>query len=135
MENNIKITILKNDDTLVDFLAEVDFHNDYNIYTEKPIDENSEFIDWDEDEKYYFYSTSLGFLLEKYKSVSISQIPKQLTFNQNKMDIFLKTAELKELEKKVSQDKITYSKMVEEINLKAYVYYNSLKLDKTYKSE
>ena len=51
------------------------------------------------------------------------------------MDRFLKTAELKDLEKKVSQGKITYSKMVEEINLKAYVYYNSIKSNKTVKSE
>jgi hypothetical protein len=43
------------------------------------------------------------------------------------MDRFIKTAELKDLEKKVAKGKISYSKMVEEINLKAYIYYNSLK--------
>lgn len=130
-DKNVKITIMKNDNSLVEFLAETDFDNHADIYTEIPIDENSEFIDADEfEENYFFYSTSLGCLLEKYKSVSISQIPKKkITFNQNKMDRFLKTAELKELEKKVSQGEITYSKMVEEINLKAYVYYNSLKSD------
>jgi hypothetical protein len=41
------------------------------------------------------------------------------------MEKFLKTAELKELEKKVILGKITYQKMVEEINLKAYNYYNT----------
>jgi len=51
------------------------------------------------------------------------------------MDRFLKTAELKDLEKKVAKGKITYSKMIEEINLKAYVYYNSIKSNKTVKSE
>ena len=74
MENNIKITILKNDDTLVEFLAEADFDNDYFIYTEIPIDENSEFNDWEGDEQYHFYSTSLGTILEKYKSVAIQKI-------------------------------------------------------------
>jgi hypothetical protein len=47
------------------------------------------------------------------------------------MDRFLKTAELKDLEKKVTKGEISYSKMVEEINLKAYVYYNSVKSNKT----
>jgi hypothetical protein len=47
------------------------------------------------------------------------------------MDRFLKTAELKDLEKKVAKGEITYSKMVEEINLMAYVYYNSVKSNKT----
>lgn len=46
------------------------------------------------------------------------------------MDRFLKTAELRELEKRVANEEISYSKMVEEINLKAYVYYNSKKSDK-----
>jgi hypothetical protein len=74
MENNVKITILKNDDTLVEFLAEADFDNTCFIYTEIPIDENSEFNDWDEDEQYHFYSTSLDTILEKYKSVAIHKI-------------------------------------------------------------
>jgi len=47
------------------------------------------------------------------------------------MDRFLKTAELKNLEKKVSEGEITYSKMIEEINLKAYIFYNSIKSEKT----
>jgi hypothetical protein len=75
-ENNVKITILKNDDTLITFLAEADFENDYFIYTEIPIDENSKLVDFDMDEKYHFYSTSLGCLLEKYQSIGISQIKK-----------------------------------------------------------
>ena len=45
------------------------------------------------------------------------------------MDRFLKTVELKDLEKKVAKGEITYSKMVEEVNLMAYTYYNSLKSD------
>jgi hypothetical protein len=78
MENNVKITILKNDDTLVEFLAEVDFDNDTNIYTEIPIDENSEFNDGEcfncDDEAEPFYSTSLGTILEKYKSVAYTKL-------------------------------------------------------------
>lgn len=76
IENNVKITIVKKDDFLVDFLAELDFHNVPDIYTEIPIDESSRFISWDdyEDGEYNFYSTSLGCLLEKYKAVVISQI-------------------------------------------------------------
>ncbi len=43
------------------------------------------------------------------------------------MDRFLKTAELRDLESKVAKGEISYSKMVEEINLKAYVHYNTVK--------
>jgi hypothetical protein len=50
------------------------------------------------------------------------------------MDKFLKTAELKDLEKKVAKGEISYSKMVEEINLKAYIYYNSMR-DEMFNSE
>jgi hypothetical protein len=74
MENNVKITILQDDYNVVQFIAEADFDNDTNIYTEMAIDENSELIDFDEDEKNHFYSTSLGYLLEKYLSVGMSKI-------------------------------------------------------------
>ena len=40
------------------------------------------------------------------------------------MDKFLKTAELRDLENQVSKEKISYSRMIELINLKAQKYYN-----------
>ena len=40
---NLKITIITKDNNLVDFLAEAEL--DMDIFTEKPIDENSEFND------------------------------------------------------------------------------------------
>jgi len=41
-----------------------------------------------------------------------------------KMDKFLKTAELRDLENQVSKEKISYSRMIEIINFKAQKYYN-----------
>ena len=40
------------------------------------------------------------------------------------MDKFLKTAELRDLENQVSKENISYSRMIELINLKAQKYYN-----------
>jgi len=83
-EKNVKITIMKKNDSLVEFLAQADFNNDTNIYTEIPIDENSEFVDWDEgDEKYQFYSTSLGYLIERYKAVSINEIRTHINIEED----------------------------------------------------
>jgi len=45
--------------------------------------------------------------------------------NLNKMDRFLKTAELRDLENKLIKEDISYSKMIEEINYKAFVFYTS----------
>jgi len=78
-EPNIKVTILKNDGISLNFLAEADFNADSSIYTDIPIDENSEFIDESEflnfdDESKPFYSTSLNDLIEKYKSITIEEI-------------------------------------------------------------
>ena len=39
------------------------------------------------------------------------------------MDKFLKIAEMRDLEKQVSEDKISYSRMIEIINLKAQKHY------------
>jgi tRNA pseudouridine-54 N-methylase len=39
------------------------------------------------------------------------------------MDRFLKTYQLRDLEKKVINEEITYSKLIEELNKMAYVYY------------
>ena len=79
---NIKITIIKNDNTLLDFFAEVDFNNETNIYTKIPIDENSEFNDGEcfifDDKIEPFYSTSINDLIEKYKSITIQKINKTI---------------------------------------------------------
>jgi hypothetical protein len=79
---NIKITIIKNDNTLLDFFAEGDFNNDTYIFTEIPIDENSEFNDGEcfnsDDEVEPFYSTSINDLIEKYKSITIQKINKTI---------------------------------------------------------
>ena len=40
------------------------------------------------------------------------------------MDKFLKTSELRDLENQVLKEKISYSRMIELINLKAQKYYN-----------
>jgi len=79
IEPNIKVTILKNDGISLNFLAEADFDAESSIYTDIPIDENSEFIDESEcfncdDEAEPFYSTSLNDLIEKYKSITIEEI-------------------------------------------------------------
>jgi hypothetical protein len=76
IEKNLKVTILKNEGILVDLLAESNLHNDNDIYTDIPIDENSEFIvdDEDEDEEIQFYATSLDNLIEKYKSITLQKI-------------------------------------------------------------
>ena len=79
IEPNIKVTILKNDGILLNFLAEADFNADSSIYTDIPIDENSEFIDESEflncdDEAEPFYSTSINDLIEKYKSITLQEI-------------------------------------------------------------
>jgi hypothetical protein len=79
---HIKISIIKNDNTKVDFFAEGDFNNTTNIYTKIPIDENSEFnvgVFFIFDDKIEpFYSTCLGYLLEKYKSITIQEINKTI---------------------------------------------------------
>jgi hypothetical protein len=79
---NLKITIIKNDNTLVDFFAEGDFNNTTNIYTKIPIDENSKFNDGEcfnsDDEVEPFYSTSINDLIEKYKSITIQKINKTI---------------------------------------------------------
>ena len=81
-DSNIKITIIKNDNTLLDFFAEVDFNNETNIYTKIPIDENSKFNDGEcfnsDDEVEPFYSTSINDLIEKYKSITIQKINKTI---------------------------------------------------------
>ena len=74
IEKNLKVTILKNEGILVDFLAEADFNAESSIYTDIPIDENSEFIVDDEDEEIQFYATSLDNLIEKYKSITLQEI-------------------------------------------------------------
>jgi hypothetical protein len=79
IEPNIKVTILKNDGISLNFLAEADFNADSSIYTDIPIDENSEFIDESEcfncdDEAEPFYSTSINDLIEKYKSITLQEI-------------------------------------------------------------
>jgi hypothetical protein len=80
IEPNIKVTILKNEGILVDFLAEADFNAESSIYTNIPIDENSEFIEGEcfncDDEAEPFYSTSINDLIEKYKSITLQEIKK-----------------------------------------------------------
>jgi len=79
-EPNIKVTILKNDGISLNFLAEADFDATSDIYTDIPIDENSEFNEGEcfncDDEAEPFYSTSLNDLIEKYKSITLQEIKK-----------------------------------------------------------
>ena len=78
IEPNIKVTIIQNDGISLNFLAEADFNADSDIYTDIPIDENSEFIEGEcfncDDEAEPFYSTSLNDLIEKYKLITIEEI-------------------------------------------------------------
>ena len=80
IEPNIKVTIIKNDGISLNFLAEADFNADSSIYTDIPIDENSEFIEGEcfncDDEAEPFYSTSINDLIEKYKSITLQEIKK-----------------------------------------------------------
>ena len=81
IEPNIKVTILQNDGISLNFLCEADFNATSDIYTDIPIDENSEFIDESEflnfdDESKPFYSTSINDLIEKYKSITLQEIKK-----------------------------------------------------------
>lgn len=72
MDNNVKITILKNDNSIIQFFAETDFDNSCDIYTDIPIEDDSEFVEFEEEEP--FYSTSLVSLLNKYKTIKISML-------------------------------------------------------------
>lgn len=78
IEPNIKVTIIQNDGISLNFLAEADFNAVSNIYTDIPIDENSEFNEGEcfncDDEAEPFYSTSLNDLIEKYKLITIEEI-------------------------------------------------------------
>lgn len=80
IEPNIKVTIIQNDGISLNFLAEADFNADSSIYTDIPIDENSEFIEGEcfncDDEAEPFYSTSINDLIEKYKSITLQEIKK-----------------------------------------------------------
>lgn len=63
----------------------------------------------------------------KQNKVDINQLEKKFeedleNFVKNK---FINTAELRELQRKVNNDEITYSKMVELINEKAFNYYSN----------
>jgi hypothetical protein len=80
IEPNIKVTIIQNDGISLNFLAEADFNADSSIYTDIPIDENSEFIEGEcfncDDEAEPFFSTSINNLIEKYKSITLQEIKK-----------------------------------------------------------
>ena len=73
LEINIKITIMKHDESIHEFDAEADFTTG-RIYTEMPVDETSQLIEsfYDDDEEVY-YGTDLGHIVEKYKGIAISK--------------------------------------------------------------
>ena len=54
--------------------------------------------------------------------VAEKQIQESSNFVKNK---FINTAELRELQRKVNNEEITYSRMVELINEKAFNYYSN----------
>ena len=75
MDNNMRINIRKNDGTLIEFKIEMELKDGIaDIFTEMPIDNKSELINFFEEEEEHFYSTSLGDLLDDYESVELSKI-------------------------------------------------------------
>lgn len=74
LEINIKVTIIKKDDTIHEFVAESGGFMDGEIFTQMPIDETSKLIEsFVDDDEWFCYSTSLHDIVEKYKGIAISK--------------------------------------------------------------
>ena len=86
MANNMRIAIRKKDGTLIEFQVEMELNDGIaEIFTEVPIDNKSELIDFFEDKEEQFYYTSLGDLLDDYESVELSKI-KNIKIEQLKLE-------------------------------------------------
>ena len=75
LDKDIKVTIIKNDESINEFYAESDFYNTGEIYTELPIDETSRLIESNyDDDDWVFYSTNLHDLIKNSVGIAISKI-------------------------------------------------------------